>query len=211
MCYQNQANLFNTGILSSPKSPSSQATIHLHGTSFDLVNPHASLLLAVPELETPAEIDHLLDDYFSQGNAETLLSMTDLPGERSLSASHVEGTPSRRQLYEDADSARRGIMNVREGFPTPPLKRTDTNPFRNKLPSGTANRLFVGEAEDRAQRGVSTGSDQFDLTLSEGGSQMAMRGEAAQPQAYVSISCRPRLKSALTRAFSSQVIHRKRL
>lgn len=62
------------------------------GASFDVVNPHASLILGANDFETPAEIDHLLDGYFEDMESRT---------------------PS-RVLYTDADSARRNIMRLEE-------------------------------------------------------------------------------------------------
>ncbi|KAM0719867.1 hypothetical protein Q7P37_004002 [Cladosporium fusiforme] len=62
--------------------------VHYRGASFDLVNPHASLLLSSSHIETPAEIDGLLDDYFEDSDT--------MP----------------RALYSNPDAARRNIMGL---------------------------------------------------------------------------------------------------
>ncbi|OQO01959.1 hypothetical protein B0A48_12432 [Cryoendolithus antarcticus] len=55
------------GRLDSP----TRAQVHYRGASFDVVNPHASLLLGPSGFETPGEIDGLLEDYFQQSSMTT--------------------------------------------------------------------------------------------------------------------------------------------
>ncbi|KAK6400771.1 hypothetical protein LTR95_019269, partial [Oleoguttula sp. CCFEE 5521] len=55
------------GRLDSP----TRAQVHYRGASFDVVNPHASLLLGPSDFETPGEIDGLLEDYFQQSSMTT--------------------------------------------------------------------------------------------------------------------------------------------
>ncbi|CZT16162.1 uncharacterized protein RCC_12213 [Ramularia collo-cygni] len=161
-----------------PKSPS--ATVLYRGASFDLINPHASLLLGEHNIETPAaEIDCLLDDYFD--DHDNIFAMTSIPDSGETSQQSLRTANDSKPahiLYDDADTARRNILRI----PTPvitegkavakepptdmelgftPLKRSNTNPFRNKMAtigrslgiaSGTENRDLAeeGRASDHA-------------------------------------------------------------
>ena len=96
-----------------PTSPASPATLHYKGISFDVVNPHTSLLLGVSDIETPAEIDGLLDNYFSDDFG--MDPYDDQAGEKSRSQQsfHTTGSNGRqRVLYDNPDSARRNIMGL---------------------------------------------------------------------------------------------------
>lgn len=174
-----------------PTSPS--ATVLYRGASFDLINPHASLLLGNNSIETPAEIDGLLDDYFEDRDdfeaTDELVVMASNrgTGEQSQQSfrSTSENSKQTHTLYDDADTARRQILRI----PTPvtippqvevpaasmpnftreqasdsrpsfsPLKRTNTNPFRNKL-SSLGRRLGVNAGDsnqDAAEEGRAPG------------------------------------------------------
>ncbi|CAK3755153.1 Hypothetical predicted protein [Lecanosticta acicola] len=191
-----------TDNLNSPKSPYSPATLHLHGTSFDLVNPHDSLLVGVHQLETPAEIDGLLDDYFDQGVEDDIMESKQRAGERPQEPSRVDSNGSRRKLYEDADSARRNILNVEPDLTAPPkarladdsplayksapsLVRKNTNPYRKHPSVRMAAESPLGDGESpasnmtvihRERKGRSQASDPFDLTISESGSSSHLPG-----------------------------------
>ena len=80
-----------------------------------MVNPHASLLLGYPDLETPAEIDGLLDDYFNRSSHSIVMPYNDETGEMSdsqLSLPTSNGSAGRRILYDNALNARRNIMGL---------------------------------------------------------------------------------------------------
>lgn len=84
------------------------------GVSFDVVNPHTSLLLGVSDIETPAEIDGLLDHYFDR-SLPNMQPYNDPTGEKSTSQYSLQTSASngrQRILYDDADSARRNIMGI---------------------------------------------------------------------------------------------------
>ena len=51
-----------------------------------MVNPHNSLLLGVSDIETPAEIDGLLDNYFDSDNID---AMAYNDASREMSSSEV--------------------------------------------------------------------------------------------------------------------------
>lgn len=95
------------------------------GVSFDVVNPHTSLLLGVPEFETPGEIDGLLDDHFERRESSQSMAYhhipeeADSPSQQSLQTSSSEGR--RRVLYDDPDSARRDIMRLPAGASQHPI------------------------------------------------------------------------------------------
>lgn len=106
---------------SSETSYSTPATILYRGASFDVVNPHASLILGTRDLETPAEIDVLLDDYFDDRISD--MQYDSLTGEPSQSSLRTPSEGSRRILYDDPGSARRNILRVDEdsnSIPSPP-------------------------------------------------------------------------------------------
>lgn len=108
-----------TGQHGEPTPPTSPATLHYKGASFDVVNPHESLILGSSEIETPAEIDGLLDDYFnSTHDLGTMLPYDDFTGEMSTSQQSLPTAGSngrQRVLYDDAESARRRIMGIQDG------------------------------------------------------------------------------------------------
>lgn len=106
-----------TGQHGEPTPPTSPAILHYKGASFDLVNPHESLILGSSEIETPAEIDGLLDDYF--GSRSTLGEMQpydNFTGEMSASQTSLPTNASsngrQRVLYDNPDNARRNIMGI---------------------------------------------------------------------------------------------------
>lgn len=106
------------GHLSEPTPPTSPTVLHYRGASFDLVNPHASLLLGTKDIETPAEIDGLLDDYFHSAD-DLAMPYDEFTGEMSSSPASAapEGSRRGRTLFPDANSAHRHIM--RRPFPEP--------------------------------------------------------------------------------------------
>ena len=124
-----------TGNVTQSTPPTSPATLLYRGASFDVVNPHASLLVTSQEFETPAEIDGLLDDYFddrvfapqtSNENSNSDMSQQSLEGS-SDSGRHA------RVPYDDADSARRNIMR-KATTQTPPKAEVsdDHSPLSSK-------------------------------------------------------------------------------
>ncbi|KAK0785231.1 hypothetical protein LTR02_000373 [Friedmanniomyces endolithicus] len=125
------------GHATEPTPPTSPATLHYRGASFDLVNPHASLLLGKNEIETPAEIDGLLDDYFT--------SHTEMSSNGGQESSHSlgnsqDGSKRGRLLYADAESARRTIMRL----PSAPL--TETRPLQESPLAGKSHASTQGPA-----------------------------------------------------------------
>lgn len=128
------ANTFPPGHLTDGDSPSGiPATLHYRGASFDLVNPHDSLLLGSHDLETPAEIDGLLDSYFETRNPD------DMPDQLSTQSQQSLSTPSesskRTRLYHDADSARRNIMRLPgQTVSNDQLGRSNTTSPEERLP-----------------------------------------------------------------------------
>ena len=81
-----------------------------------MVNPHQSLLLGSNNIiETPGEIDGLLDDYFdSTGHSDTM-PYDNFTGEFSTSQQSLHTTSSngrQRVLYKDPESARRTILGI---------------------------------------------------------------------------------------------------
>ncbi|KAK1823997.1 hypothetical protein LTR12_001530 [Friedmanniomyces endolithicus] len=125
------------GHATEPTPPTSPATLHYRGASFDLVNPHASLLLGKNQIETPAEIDGLLDDYFT--------SHTEMASNAGQESSHSlgnsqDGSKRGRLLYADAESARRTIMRL----PSAPL--TETRPLQESPLAGKSHASTQGPA-----------------------------------------------------------------
>ncbi|KAF2170120.1 hypothetical protein M409DRAFT_19726 [Zasmidium cellare ATCC 36951] len=122
------------GHLTEPNSPSSPAVLHYHGTSFDVVNPHASLLLEGHSFETPAEIDGLLDEYFDEKSEDDNMSYNALTGEASQNSLRMGSDSSRhaRVLYGDPDSARRHILRVQEDLQSPPKAVVNDSPLAHK-------------------------------------------------------------------------------
>jgi hypothetical protein len=111
------------GHLGEATPPTTPTTLHYRGVSFDVVNPHASLLLGYSDIETPAEIDGLLDDYFNRSTQSIAMPYDDHTGEKSASQHSLQTSSSngrQRILYGDADSARRNIM----GIPTQSSQQT---------------------------------------------------------------------------------------
>ncbi|EMC98713.1 hypothetical protein BAUCODRAFT_145746 [Baudoinia panamericana UAMH 10762] len=106
-----------------PTPPTSPATLHYRGASFDLVNPHASLLVGKHDIETPGEIDGLLDTYFLEDADMSYDNLTGEPSSPSLSASLSSSRRVRR--YADPESARFGIM----GIPTMPSATTSPHDY----------------------------------------------------------------------------------
>ncbi|KAK3672732.1 hypothetical protein LTR78_007318 [Recurvomyces mirabilis] len=98
------------GHLHEPTPPTSPATLHYKGASFELVNPRASLLLGKQDIETPAEIDGLLDDYFCASE----MPYNHVTGELSSPVldTSEDGSRRTRTLFTDASSARRTIMRI---------------------------------------------------------------------------------------------------
>ncbi|KAF7186030.1 hypothetical protein HII31_12631 [Pseudocercospora fuligena] len=150
------------GHLAQPSQSSSPATILYRGASFDVVNPHASLILGARDIETPAEIDGLLDDYFDQPVER--MQYDNLTGEPSQISLRIPSESSRRVLYDDPGSARRNILRVEDVIPSPPATAVlnDLRSPRAQKMSATAWHLAMTAGSHR--------SDPFDLTLSESGS-----------------------------------------
>ena len=231
--------------MAQPSQSSSPATILYRVASFDVVHPHASLILGARDIETPAEIDGLLDDYFDQPVER--MQYDNLTGEPSQISLRIPSESSRRVLYDDPGSARRNILRVEDVIPSPPA-----NAILNDLRSPRAQKmsatgmthstarsplmLMYSTAWHLAMTAGSHRSDPFDLTLSESGSNNQLKAidavlredrnaefvpaspeevkglgitasdHGADTQAYVTSSRRSRLKSTLTRCFSSQDI-----
>ncbi|KAM3425793.1 hypothetical protein BST61_g7721 [Cercospora zeina] len=136
------------GHLHTATPPSTPATVLYRGASFDVLNPHASLILGSRCLETPAEIDGLLDSYFqpdTQANMEPESTYDEpSPGEPGVPSEH-----SRRVLYDNASDARRKILHMSDadkGISPPPKA------------------LLTAGASRKVERPF---SDPFDLTLSD--------------------------------------------
>lgn len=96
-----------------PTPPTSPTTLQYKGASFDVVNPHRSLLLGSSTFETPAEIDGLLDEYFDRSEHD-MASYDHITGEISTPSQQSLGSVGARQrtLYADPDSARRTILGI---------------------------------------------------------------------------------------------------
>ena len=120
------------GHLAEPTPSTSPATLHYRGASFDVVNPHASLLLGGSDFETPAEIDGLLDDYFDlRHSVASMMPYADKTEEMSSSQQSLQTASSngrRRVLYDDPDSARRTIMRM-PGSVSP--QAADDSPYQD--------------------------------------------------------------------------------
>lgn len=141
--------LLAAGHLSEPTPPTSPATLHYKGTSFDLLNPHASLLLGPKEFETPAEIDGLLDDYF------------DNPEMSDQSPNPSDGSSRRgRQLYDTPNAARREILRL----PDDPRVRLE-NVVTDTVPH--SQRAFRQSNRSSSAYAPSQRSNPFDLTISD--------------------------------------------
>ncbi|KAK5121112.1 hypothetical protein LTR85_005596 [Meristemomyces frigidus] len=175
----------SAGHLAQPTPPESPATLHYRGASFDVVNPHASLLLGTHDFETPAEIDGLLDDYFHR-RASSLMPYDGLTGEmdESLPASS-DGSRRTRVLYSDPEDARRNIMRIPGVASQPTMMESvyQESPLARKgqdtgLPMSTADLRNLeeghgadlhdyGRREDQANRPltVNRGSSQYPLSV----------------------------------------------
>ena len=87
--------------------------LHYRGASFDVVNPHASLLAGASDIETPLEVDGLLDSYFSNKHVSGKM-----PYVRSGEIPPAQESPQnsadsrRKRLYNDPEIARRNIMRI---------------------------------------------------------------------------------------------------
>jgi hypothetical protein len=207
------------GCLNTSTSPSAPATVLYRGASFDVLNPHASLVPGSHNFETPAEIDGLLDSYFEVHDENTQDNMYDntaAAGDSSPASSHVPSEGSRRVLYDNVKIAHRNILRTRgcdKSAITPPPRA-----------------LLVASDSQKAGRPF---SDPFDLTISEKSScsTLLTRGQVLQENrrndatasprmqpkglgitdpdethAYVKhISRRSRLKSTLTRCFKQDL------
>ena len=130
-----------TGHLDEPTPPTSPATLHYRGASFDVVNPHESLLLGVNDLETPAEIDGLLDEYFDNRHSSRAMPYNYVTGEMSSSQQSLHTTSSggrQRVLYDDPDSARRTIMRIGDNMSRPAFSpnRNEDYPLTNRSQRG---------------------------------------------------------------------------
>ena len=95
--------------------PTSPATLHYRGASFDVVNPHQSFLLGSNDIETPGEIDNLLDEYFTASHSSSVMPYDDITGEmpsEQQSLQNMSSSSRQRVLYDDPDSARRTILRI---------------------------------------------------------------------------------------------------
>ncbi|KAF2765464.1 hypothetical protein EJ03DRAFT_207682 [Teratosphaeria nubilosa] len=161
------------GHLSEPTPPTSPATLHYRGASFDLVNPHASLLLGTKEFETPAEIDGLLDNYFDISQDSLDMQYDPITGnsieQRGSTPSSEDGSRRGRPLYSDLSIARTNIMRI----PSQPAAsgQLDTgvpyqeSPLAHRSPPHSRPTLVLAG----------------DHSIEEGMSAMSVAGSAAQP------------------------------
>ena len=80
-------------------------------------------------LETPAEIDGLLDDYFNEPDTDNVQHhpLTGNMSQHSL-RSPTESSRRSRKLYKDADLARRSIMRSYDELPSPPAAYLHSSP-----------------------------------------------------------------------------------
>ncbi|KAI6807126.1 hypothetical protein KC332_g14080 [Hortaea werneckii] len=183
------------GHLDPTTRPTTSPTIHYRGASFEVVNPHASLLLDTHSLEEPAELDGLLDDYLDDSDDSILMAYDKVTGEHFSSEmslpSSSEGS-RRRMLYTNPEDARRNIMRL-PGAPSSPPEDTPTRsqqagesgrPFLAFQPSTAdlghqaAQQSWVQPSQterpasaERASStsGTSTRSNPFDLHVSDHG------------------------------------------
>ncbi|KAI7086061.1 hypothetical protein KC356_g5351 [Hortaea werneckii] len=116
------------GHLDTTTHPTTSPAIHYKGASFEVVNPHASLLLDTHSLEEPAELDGLLDNYLDDSDDSILMAYDNVTGEHFSSQmslpSSSEGS-RRRMLYTNPEDARRNIMRL-PGAPSSPPQDTPT-------------------------------------------------------------------------------------
>jgi hypothetical protein len=172
------------------KSPS--AVLLYRGASFDLINPRASLLLQPHDIETPGEIDGLLNDYFDEDDedqATANMSYNQRTGEPSQASPRIPSENSRllRTLYDDAETARRNILGV-EDEPTKPLPvlyGSSANHFEHSSPVPVEFREGKGKSPALQQQHLSlrrVGTNPFRRAPSLGGSMGvgSMVGEGPQ-------------------------------
>ncbi|KAH7065509.1 hypothetical protein B0J12DRAFT_38237 [Macrophomina phaseolina] len=88
--------------------PATPAVLHFRGTSFDVVNPHNSLYLS--NLETPADLENEVNDYFNRTSLDQLLpsDMDPPPGK-----DHGQVERSQRPLFDDLVSAHASIAKTK--------------------------------------------------------------------------------------------------
>jgi hypothetical protein len=157
----------------SPPSPSVSpaATLHYKGTSFDVVNPHASLFLGNHNFETPAEIDNIYNDYFDFDNPSSDDDSDDgmaIGGTISSKASQASlrsqcDSPRTRVLYDDAEAARREILSLKSYQYGPPLMTT------RKDASDERHSPLRFKQYSQLQPRFSQKSEPFDLHVSDDG------------------------------------------
>ena len=208
--------------------------MHYRGAAFDVVNPHASLLLGTSDFETPAEIDGLLDDYFDFHRNSAAMPYDDKTQEAAASQHSLQTTSSggrQRVLYDDPDSARRNIMRIPGNVS--PQTAIFSPPARAGTPFPTSQeQTYVDRASSLYP--PSQRSNPFDLTLSDsesesGGNHGSGAGRSSyyagdgssydqaggvpvfeddiHAEAYVSSSCRPLFVSTLTSCFGQDTKH----
>ncbi|KAI7099570.1 hypothetical protein KC352_g38181, partial [Hortaea werneckii] len=186
------------GHLDPTTHPATSPTIHYKGASFEVVNPHASLLLDTHSLEEPAEIDGLLDNYLDDSDDSILMAYDNVTGEHFSSQmslpSSSEGS-RRRMLYTNPEDARRNIMHL----PSAPSSPPEDTPTRSQqaVESGRPFLAFQPSTADLSHQaaqqswvqpspterppsverassssGTSTRSNPFDLHVSDHGNNL---------------------------------------
>ncbi|KAI7229769.1 hypothetical protein KC330_g7274 [Hortaea werneckii] len=125
------------GHLDTATHPKTSTTIRYKGASFEVVNPHISLLLDTHSLEEPAELDGLLDNYLDDSDDSILMAYDDVTGEHSSQMSLPSSSEGsrRRMLYTNPEDARRNIMRL-PGAPSSPQQNTPTRSQQAMEPGG---------------------------------------------------------------------------
>ncbi|KAI7522753.1 hypothetical protein KC331_g19069, partial [Hortaea werneckii] len=183
------------GHLDTATNPTTSTTIRYKGASFEVVNPHISLLLDTHSLEEPVELDGLLDNYLDDSDDSILMAYDHVTGEHSSSQmslpSSSEGS-RRRMLYTSPEDARRNIMRL-PSAPSSPQQDTPTR-SQQAMESGRPFLAFQPSTADLGREatqqswaqpspterpasverassssGTSTRSNPFDLHLSDHG------------------------------------------
>ncbi|KAF2839365.1 hypothetical protein M501DRAFT_787304 [Patellaria atrata CBS 101060] len=109
--------LTQTSSLATP--PATPTILHYRGTSFDVVNPHQSLLFS--NIETPADRDADLLDYFHSQSSSQLLTQDDMTSLLPTDGGSGQKTAPTRKQFSDFESAYRDIKQ------TPPHSGSNSN------------------------------------------------------------------------------------
>ncbi|KAI7346966.1 hypothetical protein D0862_13216 [Hortaea werneckii] len=186
------------GHLDPTTHPATSPTIHYKGASFEVVNPHASLLLDTHSLEEPAELDGLLDNYLDDSDDSILMAYDNVTGEHFSSQTSLPSSSAgsrRRMLYTNPKDARRNIMRL----PGAPSSSPEDTPTRSQqaVESGRPFLAFQPSTADLSHQaaqqswvqpspterppsverassssGTSTRSNPFDLHVSDHGNNL---------------------------------------